>query len=296
MASKLRFSQKHPFLFGFSMIVAAVALIIGAMAVFTLVRTGGPLFAGGRIGVVRVEGTIAGSERVNDWIQRMQRDESIRGVVVRIDSPGGGVAASQEIFRAVRRLAETKPVVASMGSVAASGGYYVACGADEIVANPGSITGSIGVKAQLPNVRELMDKMGVKQRTIVSGEFKDAGSPTEPLSREERRYFQALVDDLFEQFVRDVASGRGMEPGTVRSLADGRAYTGSQAKKLGLVDELGGMHAAVQQVKEMTGLTGSVPLVSGPEERFSLLDWVLGSVRLDSVRQELAGSEWMFRY
>lgn len=279
------------------MIVAAVVLIVGAMAVFTLLRgDGGPLFAGDRIGVVRVEGAIAGSERVNQWVQRMRTDSSIRGVVLRINSPGGGVAPSQEIFRAVRRLAEAKPVVASMGSVAASGGYYVACGADVVVANPGSITGSIGVKAQLPNVRELMDKVGLKQQTIVSGEFKDAGSPTEPLSPREKRYFQELVDDLFEQFVRDVARGRDMKVDEVRSLADGRAYTGSQAEKLGLVDELGGMHAAVQRVKEMSGLAGEVPLVSGPEEQFSLLDWVLGSAGLGAVRKELSGSEWLFRY
>lgn len=296
MASRQRFSQRHPFFFGFALITLAVALIIGAMAFFQFWMGDGLGFRRAKLGVVYVQGTIADARRVNRWIEDLRQNPDIQGVLVRIDSPGGVVAPAQEMHAAVRRLAETKPVVVSMGSVAASGGYYVACGADTIVANPGTITGSIGVKANVPNVRELMDKIGLREETIVSGEFKDAGSPTKPLTPEERAYFQKLVDDLFSQFVDAVAKGRGMKEREVRRLADGRAYTGQQALELGLVDELGDRAKAVDILRNMCDITRQVDFVEGPEERSRLWSLLLGEIGWAQVREALSGTHALFAY
>jgi protease-4 len=197
---------------------------------------------------------------------------------------------------AVRRMAEAKPVVVSMGSVAASGGYYVACGADTIVANPGTITGSIGVKANVANVRKLMDKIGLREETIVSGKFKDAGSPTKPLTSEERAYFQKLVDDLFSQFVEAVAKGRGMKQKEVLEVADGRAFTGQQALELGLVDELGDRAKAVDILREMCDISGRVRFKEGPEQQSRLWSLLLGEIGWSQFREALTGSHALFSY
>jgi len=294
MPNSVTFSQRHPFLFGLFLLVAAVVLFMGTMAFFR-VWPGAGLFPGRpKLGVVRVQGSIESSGRVVDWVRHLQRDSAVEGILVRINSPGGLVAPSQEIHAAV---ADTdKPVVVSMGQVAASGGYYVACGADRIVANPGSITGSIGVKANVPNVRELMERLGVRQQVIVSGEYKDAGSPMKPLTDKERRYFQNLVDDLFRQFVQAVAEGRNMEPEAVRELADGRAFTGSQAMGKGLVDALGGRHKARSVLKKMCGISGAVTFVEGPERDRSLLGTLLDWFGLELAERTLRDSDWIVRY
>ena len=271
-----RFSQRHPLLFGLILICVAVALTFGAMAFFSALRSGDMGWFASKVGIVQVQGTIVDSRRTTEWIQRLADDQAVQGVVVRIDSPGGVVAPSQEIYSAVRSLAQKKPVVVSMGAVAASGGYYIACGADRIVANPGSITGSIGVKAQMLSFQGLMHKMGIQDQTVVSGELKDAGSPAHALSEKERIYFQELVDDLHEQFVLAVAQGRNMEVDAVRALADGRAYTGQQAKKVGLVDALGGRQDAIKLLRDMAAIEGTIHRVEGPEEPSSLLSWILG--------------------
>lgn len=271
-----RFSQRHPLLFGLTLVCVAVALTFGAMAFFSALRSGDIGWFASKVGIVHVQGTIIDSRRTTEWIQRLAEDEAVQGVLVRIDSPGGVVAPSQEIYSAVRSLAQKKPVVASMGAVAASGGYYIACGADRIVANPGSITGSIGVKAQMLSFQGLMHKMGILDQTVVSGELKDAGSPTHALSEKERAYFQELVDDLHEQFVLAVAQGRNMELDEVRVLADGRAYTGQQAKQVGLVDALGGRQDAINLLRDMAAIEGTVHRVEGPEEPSSLLSWIFG--------------------
>lgn len=265
-------------LFGLTLVCVAVALTFGAMAFFSALRSGDIGWFASKVGIVHVQGTIVDSRRTTEWIQRLAEDEAVQGVLVRIDSPGGVVAPSQEIYSAVRSLAQKKPVVASMGAVAASGGYYIACGADRIVANPGSITGSIGVKAQMLSFQGLMQKVGIQDQTVVSGELKDAGSPTHALSEKERTYYQELVDDLHKQFVLAVAQGRKMELDEVRELADGRAYTGQQAKKVGLVDVLGGRQDAIDLLSEMAGIEGTVHRVEGPEEPSSLLSWILGLV------------------
>jgi protease-4 len=273
---KSRFSQKHPLLFGLMLICAAVVLTFGAAAFFVNLRSGDLAWFSTRIGIVHVKGIIEDSRKITDWIQHLAKEEAVEAVLVRIDSPGGVVAPSQEIYEAVRTLARKKPVVASMGAVAASGGYYIACGADRIVANPGSITGSIGVKAQLLSFEGLMQRMGVKDQTVSSGKLKNAGSPMQSLTPAEKAYFQELVQDLHEQFVLAVAQGRDMEVQKVRELADGRALTGAQAHQAGLVDSLGSMQAALGQLQDMAGIAGRVHYVEGPEESTSLLSWILG--------------------
>jgi protease-4 len=262
---------------------------------FFRVWPGAALFSGGpKLGLVRVQGSIESSGNVVEWVHQLQRESRVKGILVRINSPGGLVAPSQEIHAALAGV--NKPVVVSMGQVAASGGYYVACGADRIVANPGSITGSIGVKANVPNVRELMERLGVRQQVIVSGEYKDAGSPTKPLTDKERRYFQNLVDDLFRQFVNAVAEGRDMEPEAVRNLADGRAFTGSQAKRKGLVDVLGGRHTAKTVLKEMCGINRAVSYVRGPERKRSLLATLLEWLGFELEKGLSRESHWIVRY
>ena len=294
MPNRVTFSQRHPFLFGLLLLIVAVVLFLGTMAFFR-VWPGAGLFPGRpKLGVVRVQGSIESPEEVVGWLEHLRRDSEVKGILLRIDSPGGLVAPSQEIYAAVDDV--DKPVVVSMGQVAASGGYYVACGADKIVANPGTITGSIGVKANIPNVRKLMEGLGIRQEVIVSGELKDAGSPTKPLTDKERRYFQNMVDDLFSQFVSAVAEGRDMKTETVRKLADGRAYTGSQAKAKGLVDVLGGRRKAESVLKEMCGITGRVSYVEGPEEKRSLLSALLDLLGLELAGGTSRGSGWIVRY
>ena len=298
MASKVSFSQRHPFLFGFFLITAAVILILGVMAAFFFWNQSGGLEGMGRprVGLVSIDGSIESSQRVIHWMEQLQNDNEVQGVIIRINSPGGLVAPSQEIMQAVERLSAHKPVVASMAAVAASGGYYVACAADKIVANPGTLTGSIGVKAQLANFQELMSKLGIDDETITSGPYKDAGSPTKPLTPKEREYLQNLVDDLFDQFVRAVAKGRNMEESRVRELADGRAYTGRQAREHGLVDALGGLQTALDILQNQAGFQGRPMLLKGPEEERSLLSWILGRLDLQAVQDSLDGPRWEFRY
>lgn len=208
----------------------------------------------GNVGVVEVKGPIAESDRTVEDLKHFREAAQIRAVILRVDSPGGSVGPSQEIFSEVRRLAEEKVVVASMGATAASGGYYVSIPATRIMANPGTITGSIGVITQVANVEELADKIGFHMNTVTSGPSKDAGNPFRPFTEEDRQVFRELIDDIYRQFVEDVAAGRGIEEEQVRKIADGRVYTGSQALELGLVDELGNFNDAVELAAELADI------------------------------------------
>jgi protease IV len=195
-------------------------------------------------------------------------------VILRVDSPGGGVGPSQEIHREVLRLKEKKPVVVSMGAVAASGGYYVSCAADKIIANEGTITGSIGVIMEFLNVERLFEWAGLKSRVIKSGKYKDIGSGTREMTDEEKKLLQAMVDDVHDQFVSAIVESRGIERATVLSFADGRVFSGRQAKEIGLVDELGNFRDAVAKAAELAGIEGDPKLVyprrrgNGPFDRF----------------------------
>jgi protease IV len=255
---------------------------VGALGVFILVVfvgvffyayfTGGEskvisMLAGDGIGVLQVEGTIDNSRELSDELRRFREAPWIKAVVVRIDSPGGAVAPTQEIVEEIQRTRKKKPLIASLGGTAASGGYYIASACEKIIANPGTLTGSIGVIMELNNVEELMKKIGVKGYNIKSGVNKDIGSPFQPLSREGREILQALVDNVYAQFVTAVAKGRGMSEAEVRKLADGRVYSGAQAKDLGLVDQLGGLEDAIEFAAKRAGI-GENPAVyySQPEQ------------------------------
>jgi protease-4 len=208
------------------------------------------------VAVVPLEGEISRSDDFVETLEDLEESGRVSAVVVRINSPGGAVAPSQEMYDAVRRLAAKKPVVASLGSVAASGGYYVASAADVIVASPGTLTGSIGVIMSLANVRGLMDKLGVEATIITAGKWKDTGSPFRAITPDERAMLQKMADQVHTQFIDAVAQGRKLDPARVREIGNGRVYTGEEAQQIGLVDELGGIEAAVRIAGTRGGITG----------------------------------------
>jgi len=234
---------------------------------------------GPRIGVVKIEGLIVDSERIVRQLDRFHRRKDIDAILVRINSPGGTVGASQEIYGKLRQLRDegSQPVIASLGTVAASGGYYVAVGADTIMASPGTTTGSIGVILDYPVASELMDKLGLQVEVIKSGSLKDAGSPFRPPTDSDRRSFQRVIDDLHAQFTEVIAAERDLSLEQVRELATGEVFTGRQALELGLVDILGGFEDAITLTGRLTGDTRR-PVVVRPVERrrISLWDYLLG--------------------
>ena len=278
--------------------VALIALGAGAGVLVLFVLTIWLILAvsddglpgGAKVAVVEVEGVIGiGADRGLDTesiirtLAEYRDDPAVRAVVHRIDSPGGVVAPTQEIFTAVRRLREAKkPVVASLGSIAASGGYYVAVSADRIFASPGTLTGSIGVVMQLANVEGLLKKVGVEYVVVKAGAYKDVGNFARAMTPEERRILQSLLDDVYDQFITAVAEGRGLEPQAVRAFAEGRIYSGRQAQGLKMVDEMGGLEDAIEAAAKMAGLPPK-PKVIYPRRRFSLREllrneWGLGPV------------------
>jgi protease-4 len=231
-----------------------------------------------QVALLEIEGAIFDSQTFNQQLKDYGRRSGVRAVVVRLNTPGGGVAATQEIYEAVLRFrTETrKKVIASMSSVAASGGYYVACATDRVYANPGSITGSIGVIAEWYNYGDLLRWAKIQDVVIKSGEYKDAGNPARPLTEAERAYFQRLIDGLYNQFVSAVVKNRKMPEGAVRKLADGRVYTGEEAKQLGLIDDLGTLQDAIQAAARMSGIVGEPKILTPPKRKLSLLDFLLG--------------------
>ena len=277
------FSTRHPLLFSAFLLGMAMVVFITAMA-FLRVESGkglrGLLAPATSLGLVRVEGTIADSDKLVSWIRQLEDDDSVKGVLVRINSPGGLVAPSQEIYAELRRASDKKPVVASMDSFAASGGYYIAAAADHIVANPGSLTGSIGVKLEMYNIQELVRKVGISEIQVTSGDMKGAGSPMQKLSPQQRNYFESLVKDMHDQFVSDVADARDMPKDQVQALADGRAYTGRQALELGLVDELGGLYDALETLQQLTHVPDGTPIREGPPDERNFMGAFKASIRL----------------
>jgi protease-4 len=260
--------KKNPVLIGLIAIGVIMAFFVGLIILFTLVlprKT--PTFAiGDRVGVVEVNGVISDSKEVIGAIKSFVDDGGVKAIVLRIDSPGGGVGASQEIYREVVKAKGVKPVVASFGGVAASGGYYVACGADKIMANPGTITGSIGVVMQFANLEELFKKIGYKGYVIKSGAYKDAGSPFREMTPEEEELLQEVIDTVHQQFIRAVAEGRKLPMEKVAAIADGRIFSGEQARDLGLVDELGNLEDTIDMAARMAGIKGR-PVIVYPRRR-----------------------------
>ena len=236
------------------------------------------------VAIVRVEGPILDSSQPVSELQAFADDPQVKAIVVRIDSPGGGVAPSQEIYNAVKRVRkeQNKTVVASMGTVAASGGYYIAVGTDRILANPGTLTGSIGVIMQMANFQEVLEKIGVKNVVVKTGKFKDIGSPFRPMVEEDRQLLESVMNDTLNQFIEAIADGRSMDAAEVEQLADGRIFTGRQAKSVLLIDEIGDLHDAIKLAGELSGIEGT-PRVIETTKPFSLKEFLessfLGGIR-----------------
>jgi protease-4 len=224
---------------------------------------------GDKIAIVEIKGVITQSSGIIEEINQYQEDEGVKAIILRIDSPGGGVGPAQEIHREILKVKSKKKVVTSMGSVAASGGYYIACASDLIIANPGTITGSIGVLMEFTNIEELFKKIGIKGVVLKSGEHKDIGSPFREMTPEEKRIIQEVIDNVHRQFVQAVAEGRKMDREKVMQIADGRILTGEQAKQIGLVDQIGNLQDAIDIVAKMVGIEGK-PNILYPKRRFSL--------------------------
>jgi protease IV len=270
-----------------TVVVTTVLVFVGVAALFLLFGTsvgrggdgGGPLF-GPRVAVVELEGLIAETDDLVRELRHHRDNPSVRAVVIRINSPGGVVGPTQEVHDALLRLRQAgKPVVASLGSVAASGGYYVAVAADQIYANPGSLTGSIGVIMQLANVDALMKKVGVDYVVVKAGQFKDLGNFARPMTPEERRVIQALLDDVHAQFVEAVAKGRKLDRSAVVQFADGRVFSGTQALGLKMVDALGGLEDALDAAAKLAKLP-TPPPVERPRRRFSIIDLIRNELGL----------------
>jgi len=237
------------------------------------------------IGVIDLQGVMLSAEEVLADLAEFREDEAIKAVLIRIDSPGGAVGAAQEIFQDIKRTAKVKPVVASLASMAASGGYYAALGANAIVANPGTMTGSIGVIITFANLEKILDKVGYRSEVIKSGENKDIGSMTRAMTPEERGLLQAMIDNVHHQFIQAVAESRKLSLDTVRPLADGRIFTGSQAKEFGLVDRLGNFTDAVEVAMELAGLKGERPNLIYPEPKeFSILELLAGEKSQSAIK------------
>jgi protease IV len=257
-------------------ILGVTMLFLGMVMTVTLymLSSSSGLSFSNKIGVIQIEGAIADSWQIVNQLVEFKRDKGIKAIILRINSPGGGVGASQEIYTEVLKTTKVKKVIVSLGSVAASGGYYIAVAGDRIVANPGTITGSIGVIMEFIQLGDLLKKVGVGLEVIKSGEFKDTGSPTREFTEREKELMKSLIHEIQEQFINAVADGRGMSVEEVREIADGRIITGATAKKMGLIDELGNFQDAVDLASSMTGIEGEVNLVFPKRKGISFWDLI----------------------
>ena len=258
-------------------IVALIGIGFIALSLLGNFLSEGGWIGGDKVAVIRIEGIILDSRETIEELRHYRDNPSVKAIVLRIDSPGGAVVPSQEIFAEVRKTkAEGKiKVVTSMGNVAASGGYYIAAATDRIVANPGTLTGSIGVIMELANVKGLLEKVGVQSVVIKSGRHKDMASPLRAMTPEDRALLQTVLDDVHAQFIDAVATGRSLQLEQVKTLADGRIFTGKQAQTVNLVDELGDLHDAIQLAARLVGISGE-PRVIETHKRFSWRDLLQG--------------------
>jgi protease IV len=262
-----------------TILLAALAIYLGVAVLFVVALSagfsptgGGGAVFGARVAIVELEGTIIDVDDVLRELKSHRDNPQVKAVVLRINSPGGVVGPTQELHAAVMRLRESgKPVVASLGAVAASGGYYVAVAADKIYANPGTLTGSIGVIFQLPNLDGLMKKVGVDYVVVKAGRYKDIGNIARPMTAEEQRILQSLLDDVHAQFISAVATGRKLDRAQVLGFADGRIVSGAQAKDLKMIDALGGLEEALDGAAALAGLPRP-PKVIGPHRKLSIMD------------------------
>ena len=259
----------------FLIILGLFILLIIFSLLFVLLQKNIPF--GERVALIRIEGMIIDSKDTIDEIKEYAKDPSIKAIVLRINSPGGAVAPAQEIYEEVRKAVTKKKIIVSMGSIAASGGYYIASPATRIIANPGTLTGSIGVIMEIPNIEGLMSKLGIKTEVVKSGRHKDIASLFRGIKKEEREILQKVLDNVHEQFIMAVAEGRKMLRDDVKKIADGRIFTGEQALKAGLIDELGNLEDAVQAAARLSGIKGE-PVVISKKEHFSFINLLKGTI------------------
>ena len=259
----------------FLIILGLFILLIIFSLLFALLQKNIPF--GERVALIRIEGMIIDSNDAIDEIKEHAKDPSIKAIVLRINSPGGAVAPAQEIYEEVRKAVTKKKVIVSMGSIAASGGYYIASPATRIIANPGTLTGSIGVIMEIPNIEGLLSKLGIKTEVVKSGRHKDIASLFRGIKKEEREILQKVLDNVHEQFIMAVAEGRKMLYDDVKKIADGRIFTGEQALKAGLIDELGNLEDAVQAAARLSGIKGE-PVVISKKDHFSFINLLKGSI------------------
>ena len=277
------FSRRHPYLFFMlisSAICATAILGISFLVVFAIRSTDfADIGKGGeKVGVIEIAGVITDTNDILHKIKQFREEPSVKAIVLRIDSPGGAVGPSQEIYREIRKTVKSKTVIASMGAVAASGGYYIAAGTDGIVASAGTITGSIGVIMGFTNFQQILHKIGLVPVVVKSGKYKDIGSPVREMTDNEREMLQDLVNKIHRQFVKAVAAGRNIDQAKLEPLADGRIFTGEEAKDLGLVDRIGNFEDAIEWAGRRGGIKGKISVVYAPEKKFSFIKYLTGAL------------------
>ncbi|MFC1798433.1 signal peptide peptidase SppA [Thermodesulfobacteriota bacterium] len=288
------FSRRHPYLFfilTFTMIVSTAAIGISLLIAWSIKDADivGMDKSGEKVGVIEIAGVISESKHVIRNLKRYREDDSIKAIVMRIDSPGGAVGPSQEIYREIKKTIKAKTVIASLGTLAASGGYYIASGTNGIIANPGTITGSIGVIMGYTDFQQILQKIGLVPIVFKSGAYKDMGSPVRDMTDQEKKILQGFVDKIHRQFVRDVAAGRKKDLDEIGRMADGRIYTGEEAKQLGLVDRLGNLNDSIDWAGQLGGIKGKIVVVYAREKKFTLLRYITGTT-IDELYNRLVHS------
>ena len=281
--------NRHPVIFGFFLLAVIGLFVFVLLGLF--VPFGGEVQGFSfedKVGVVRIEGVLSDAEETIRQLDTFEKDDDIKAVVLRIDSPGGAVVPSQEIYDKVLTVKKHKKVVVSMGSVAASGGYYIACAADRIIANAGTITGSIGVIVQFSQIEELLDKLGLKATVIKAGRYKDVGSPVRQMTPSDKALIQGVVDDIHNQFIETVVLNRDIAREEIERIADARIFTGRQALDAGLVDALGNLDVAIVAAAGLAGIQGEPAVVYPEKKRKSLLRYIL-SETITFLSEEIRG-------
>ena len=266
-------SKKTAIIVAVGLLSLAVLFVVSVKIAATIIGTGDARSTNKQgIGLVEVKGMILDSKETIRQLRYFLKQDNVKAVVLRVDSPGGIVAPSQEIYSEVRKFAAKKKIIVSMGSLAASGGYYISAPATMIYANPGTITASIGVILKLSNIESLMDKIGIKSHTLKTGKYKDSGSPLRKFSPADRAMLQSVIDNTHEQFVRAVAEGRKLPLEDVRKIADGRILSGEQAKEHKLVDRLGTLQDAIEEAGKQAGISGEPELLQPPKKKVNYMD------------------------
>jgi protease IV len=291
------FTRRHPILF-FILSFSALG-VVAILAVTALIWRLAPdekHLRGDKVAVIEINGPIVDARPTLESLKQFREETAVKAMVLRIDSPGGGVGPSQEIYAEVLKTRAVKPVVASMGAVAASGGYYIAAAADGIVANPGTVTGSIGVIMGYTNFSQLLERIGLTPVVIKSGTFKDTGSPTREMTTQEKALLQGVIDDMHQQFVSAIAEGRQMPTEEIVALADGRIFSGKQAKENGLVDRLGNFEDAINWAGELGGISGRVETVYEEKDTFKLLRYLMQSFQRASAQWSQTMPQADYRY